>query len=78
MVIHYFDIVRVASLEVKANPPLGIDANAPPTFAVARKLLKPVRRRYAQIFQRRRRMQQSELVKRSLLNVRWQTFDRLP
>ena len=51
MVIGDFDIVRMATLPTKANPVLGVDANAVLSASAAVKPLQPIPRWHGQLLE---------------------------
>jgi len=64
MVINNFNIVGVAVLKAKANPPLLVDADAPLSLAVSCEGFKAVSWRHAQGFDTGGGVEPSELVPR--------------
>lgn len=49
VVVHDFDLVRIAAVPIEANPILPVDSDAVLPFTVAAQLFQPIRRRAAQI-----------------------------
>ena len=50
MVVAQFNIVRIFPFEPEADAPLIVHRYGPLTFAPARKLMEPVSRRHAEVF----------------------------
>ena len=76
MVIDNLNVVRVAQAPPKADPPLSVDADAVLPGSVPLQLFQSVRRRYAQVIERRRGVEHAELPKGGTLYVGAQSPDR--
>jgi hypothetical protein len=72
MIVHYFDLKRVATTPKKANPPLIVNADTPLPFASARKFFQSICRRNSKIGDIRCAVQHAQLPQRDLLNIRRQ------
>ena len=62
MVVHDFDIERMAAFKAKANSPLVIDADAVLTRSMALERFEPVVRRDSQVIQPYRSMQHGQFA----------------
>ena len=69
MRIDYLDAEGVRSLPTEADAPLLVDTDAVLSRAIALEHFQPVAGRNQQLFQPRRRVQQSQLFQRLLLIV---------
>lgn len=70
MIIHDFNLAGVALTPQKADPPLFIDANAVPAFAVAFERFQVVARRHGQLLQLGGRVQEQQFASGAALKVR--------
>ena len=77
MVIRDFHVVGVAVFPAETDAPLVVDADAVLAFPVAFERFEPVARRHAQVFKRRRCIEQDELaVHHSLKALRQPTGNK--
>jgi hypothetical protein len=76
VIVYKFGIMSPAVLPTKAQPPPGIDANAPFSRPVSDQLLQVITRQRAQIRECGRRVEHPELTEASTLNFRCPTPHR--
>jgi hypothetical protein len=74
VVVHYFDLVRIAVTPNKANAIFVVDAKAVLPVAIAMQFFQPVSRRYRQILQGNRRVDQIQLPQPLSAKFEWQTL----
>ena len=72
MVIDDFNLERVAGVPAKTDSPPLINADAPLAGSTSGELLQAIGRRDAQVVQRNRTVEHSQLAQGNLLNVAWQ------
>jgi hypothetical protein len=70
MVVHNLDVFRAVVDPVEANTPLSVDANAVLARAIPFQHFQPVARRFAQVLDPNRRVEQQEFDPRSPGDVR--------
>ena len=78
VVINDFDIMRIALLPSKTDPPLIVDANAVLPHSITGELLESVTRRHAQVLQRGGRVELDQFSQRDTMDRLRQLPDGLP
>ncbi len=78
VVVGDLDVMRVAGPPSKTDSPLAVDTYAVLSSAITFQLFESVRWWNAEVIERRRGIQHSELSEANALHVRAQSLDRLP
>ena len=71
VIINDFYVQRFAIVPSETETPLLVDADAPLTHAVSLKGLQPISRRIAQVLNRQRSVELTQLSQRPVLNIAW-------